>query len=306
MLTYFTLTSYLSVGRPLDMFDTIARDLAHALRSLLKDRGFTLICVTSLGIGIGAMVALTTFTRAIGAPAHGINTDGLAEVLVLPQGPLRLKAGVWALEQWSYPDFQALRDADTGLDLTGWVQESNVFGEPDPERAGSPRVSVLYVSANYFRTFGVSLARGAGFDLVADDKPSGEARVVVSHDFWKSRMNADPDVVGKALPVNGIPHTVVGLTPENFRGHFHFFQAPASMLFIPLERHPRLRDNASARDDRTVDWIRIYGRLNPGVDIRRANALVTTAAAGLAGRYPATNAFKSATVEQYASMGAAE
>src|SRR4029453_19315972 len=97
------------------MFDTIARDLAHALRSLLKERGFTLICVISLGIGIGAMLALITFTRAITLAAHGINVSGLAEVLVLPQGPLRAKAGVWALEQWSYPDYQALRDTETGM-----------------------------------------------------------------------------------------------------------------------------------------------------------------------------------------------
>jgi putative ABC transport system permease protein len=77
------------------------------------------------------------------------------------------------------------------------------------------------------------------------------------------------------------------------------------MLFVPLERHPRLRENATVRDDRTVNWIRIYGRLNPGVDIERANALVTTTAAGLAQRHPATNEFKSAIVEPYESMGAA-
>jgi len=287
------------------MFDTITRDLTHALRSLLKERGFTLVCVISLGIGIGAMLALVTFTRAITAPARGIDTNGLAELLVLPQGPLRAKAGVWALEQWSYPDYQALRDADIGMDITGWTLESNVFGEPDQERAGSPRVSVLYVTPNYFRTFGVPLARGSGFDPAIDDKASGEARVILSDDFWKSRMNADPEIIGKALAVNGIPHTVVGIAPEDFRGHFHAFQAPSSVLFIPLERHPRLRDNASLRDDRTVDWIRIYGRLKPGVDIDRANALVTAAAAGLGDRYPQTNEFKSATVQPYASMGAA-
>ena len=291
--------------RLFDALDSIRRDLTHALRSLAKDRGFTLICVISLGIGIGAMVALTTFTRLIIAPARGINTNGLAEVLVLPQGPLRIKAGVWALEQWSYPDYQALRDADTGMDLTGWVLESDVFGEPDPETAGSPRVSVLYVSPNYFHTFGVSLARGAGFDPAIDDKPSGEARVILSHDFWKSRMNADPEILGKALAINGLPHTVIGVAPEDFRGHFHAFQSPSSLVFIPLERHPRLRENASIRDDRAVDWIRIYGRLEPGVDIERANALVTAAAAGLAERYPRTNEFKSATIQPYASMGAA-
>ena len=237
----------------MDALHSITRDLAHALRSLAKDRGFTFVCVISLGIGIGAMVALVTFTRSVSAPARGINTSGLTEILVLPQGPLRNKAGVWALEQWSYPDFQALRDADTGMALTGWTRDSSQVGVPGPDDKESPTVATLYVTSNYFQTFGVSLARGGGFEAAVDDKPSGEARVVVSHDFWKSRMNADPEVVGKVLPVNGLPHTVVGVTPENFRGHFHFFQAPGSMLFIPLERHPRLRENAKVRDDRTVD-----------------------------------------------------
>src|SRR5215208_1043825 len=105
----------------LDLLNSIKRDLVHAARSLSKDRVFSLVCVVSLGIGMGALVALATFGRAITSPARGINADGLAEVLVLPQGPLRAKAGVWALEQWSYPDYRALRDADTGMALTGWV-----------------------------------------------------------------------------------------------------------------------------------------------------------------------------------------
>ena len=240
------------------------------LRSLAKERAFTLVCVISLGIGMGAFVALVTFTRAITAPARGINTNGLAELLVLPQGPLRIKAGVWALEQWSYPDYQALRDADTGMDVTGWTTESGVFGEPIPDKATAPlRVATLYVSANYFRTFGVSLARGPGFDPAIDDDLSGEPRVILSHDFWQSRMASDPEIVGKALAINGVPHTVVGVAPADFRGHFHVFQSPSSLLFIPLERHPRLRANPSIRDDRAVDWMRIHGRLKPGVDMTR-------------------------------------
>ncbi len=101
----------------------LSRDLTHAARSLAKDRGFTLICVISLGIGMGALVALATFTRAVWSPARVIDTNGLTELLVLPLGPLRAKAGVWALPQWSYPDYQALRDANTGMTLTAWVRE---------------------------------------------------------------------------------------------------------------------------------------------------------------------------------------
>jgi putative ABC transport system permease protein len=289
----------------LDALHALRRDLAHAARSLSKDKTFSLVCVVSLGIGMGALVALATFTRAITAPARVIDTDGLTELLVLPLGPLRAKAGEWALERWSYPDFQALRGAHTGMAVTGWTMEFSQIGTPTPDEAAPPRVATLYVSANYFRTFGVSLARGAGFDPAIDDAPSAEPRVVVSHDFWRSRAASDPEIVGKSVTIDGIPHTVIGIAPESFRGHFHFFQAPGSLLFVPLERHPRLRANPNLRDDRTVDWVRLHGRLDPGVDIRQANTLVAATVSALARQYPASNEFKAATVEPYSSMGAA-
>jgi predicted permease len=281
------------------------RDFIHAARTLAKARTFTIVCVVSLGIGMGAIVALATFGRALTAPARGINPDGLTELLVLPQGPLLAKAGVWATEQWSYPDFRALHDSDTGMALTGWVSEVSAVGVKVSDEAELRQVVTLYVSANYFSTFGVTLARGPGFDPAIDDATSGEPRVVLSHDFWRAQTSADPDIVGKSLLFEGVPHTVVGVAPDDFHGHFHFFQAPSSLVFMPLERHPRLKQNPSLRDDRSTDWVRIHGRLNPGVDITRAKALVTSTVAGLAQRYPSTNQFKSATVEPYASMGAA-
>jgi predicted permease len=289
----------------LHSLDSIRRDLTHAARSLAKARAFTLVCVISLGIGMGAVIGLLTLARAITAPARGINPDGLAELLVLPHGPLRAKAGVWALEGWSYPDYQALRDADTGMAITGWNRESSEVGERTPDDAAPlPRVTTLYVSANYFTTFGVTLARGPGFDPVIDDATSGEPRVVVSHDFWRSQLASDPSIVGKSVKVDGVPHLVVGVTPEDFRGHFPFFDTPGSLLFIPLERHPRLTANPDLRNDRTTDWVRMHGRLNPGVDLTRANGQVAATVAELAQRYPATNEFKAATVEPYTSLGA--
>ncbi len=282
----------------------IRRDLGQAVRSLAKDRAFTLVCVISLGIGMGAFVALATFARAMTSPARGIDTTGLVELLVLPEGPLRARTGEWALEQWSYPDFQSLRDAEVGMAVTGVAREISEVGTPDPDGSALPRVTTLYVSANYFSTFGVSIARGPGFDPAIDDTPSAAPRVVVSHGFWESRMASDPDVIGKSVTINGVPHVVVGLAPEDFRGHFHFFQAPNSLLFIPLERHPRLGANPDLRYDRTVDWVRIYGRLAPGVDIERAGAGVSSTMSGLAQQYPASNEFKAAAVEPYFSTGA--
>ena len=289
----------------MNTLQSLGHDLVHAMRTLARERAFTLVCVISLGIGMGAVVALTTFGRGITAPARGIDTDGLVEILVLPQGPLREKAGEWALERWSYPDYQALRDAGVGIDLTGWSLESSEFGEPTPEQKTPLRVPTLYVSPNYFRTFGVSLARGPGFHAVQDDAPSAEPSVILSHDFWTNRAGSDPDIVGKFVMVDGVPHTVVGITPDDFRGHFHFFQSPPSLLFVPLERHPRLKQEPSLRNDRTAEWVRVHGRLAPGVSLTQANGLVGSAVATLASRYPATNQFKAATVQPYASLGAA-
>ncbi len=281
------------------------RDFVHAARSLAKDRGFTLVCVLSLGIGMGGLVALATFTRMITAPARVVDTNGVVELLVLPLGPLRVKAGEWALERWSYPDYQALRRAGIGMAVTGWALETSETGEPTPGETAPPRTPALYVSTNYFSTFGVPLALGAGFDPAIDDTPSAAPRVIVSHDFWQSRMAADPAIVGQSLRVDGVAHTVAGVAPDDFRGHFHFFQAPDSLVFLPLERHPRLRATPSLREDRTMDWVRIHGRLQPGVDISHANAMLSAVATSLAQQHPATNEFKAAAVEPYASMGAA-
>ncbi|HET9369980.1 MAG TPA: ABC transporter permease [Vicinamibacterales bacterium] len=291
--------------RFLNSLQSIRRDLAHAIRSLAKERAFTFVCVVSLGIGLGAVVALSTFSRAILSPARGIDTNGLTEILILPEGPLRAKAGEWALERWSYPDYQALRAADTGMAITAWTMEFSDVGERPADGATPPRVATLYVSPNYFSTMGIALARGSGFDSPNDDTPVGEARVVVTDNFWRSRLASDPDVIGTTVILDGVPHVVVGITPPDFHGHFHFFQSPGSLVFVPLERHPRLRADANLRGDRTADWLRLYGRLQPGVDRARANGLVAAAMAGLAQQFPATNQFKGATVEPYASMGAA-
>jgi hypothetical protein len=293
--------------RSLETIQAVGKDLRHAARSLARARAFTLVCVISLGVGMGSFVALVTFIRAMTSPARGIDTNGLVELLVTPLGPLRAKAGVAAIEEWSYPDFQELRQADTGMAVTGWTMGVTETGIPGADDEAPARVLTLFVSANYFSTFGVSLARGPGFDPASDDRPSAAPRVVVSHGFWRNRLGSDPDIVGKTLTLDGVPHAVVGIAPAGFSGHFNALDdsAPSSVFFMPLERHPRLRADPSLRFNRNLDWVNIHGRLAPGVDIARANAIVSATMSGLSKQYPATNEFKGASVEPYYSQGAA-
>ncbi|MCC7125735.1 MAG: ABC transporter permease [Acidobacteria bacterium] len=293
----------------MDTIQAIGRDLAHAARSLMRARAFTFVCVVSLGLGMGAFVGLVTFMRAMTAPARGIETTGLMELLITPQGPLRMKAGVDAIEEWTYPDFEDLRHADTGMALTGWASGRSEFGEPEPGDDTPMQRSVLtyFVSSNYFSTFGVALARGSGFDPAIDDRPSAAPRVVISHGFWQDRLASDPDIVGKTVVLSGVPHTVVGITPAAFRGPFNALgeRAPRPVLFVPLERHPRLHDDANARLDRTRAWVHIHGRLAPGIDRTQADARMSALMSRLSARFPATNAFKTASVQPYFSNGAA-
>src|SRR4029079_9717938 len=91
------------------MFKGIWRDLVHAGRSLATARAFTFVCVVSLGIGMALVIAIPYWARILRIPPFGVNTDGLVEVATTPLGTR--EAG----STWSYPDFQTLRESDTGL-----------------------------------------------------------------------------------------------------------------------------------------------------------------------------------------------
>lgn len=288
------------------MLQAIVHDIVNAAHSLSRARSFTVVVVASLGIGMGTFVGLANFIRAMTAPTPGVNTEGLVELLVTPTGPLKARAGDWAIEQWSYPDFVELRDTDTGMAITGWA-----MGESRHQRSdGTAPVPVptMFVSANYFSTIGISLTRGPGFDPAGtdalSDALSAAPRVVVGHDFWRNVLNSDPDIIGKRITLDDVAHVVVGVGPVGYRGHWDDDKSPSIALFAPLGRHPRLRKDNSLIFNRDIDWVHIFGRLSPSTSIAQANSAVSAIVSGLAMRYPASNEFKSSAVEPYYVRGA--
>jgi hypothetical protein len=275
------------------------RDLALAARSLTKARAFTFVCVVSLGIGMAPVIAIPYVSRLTTLTPPGVNTEELVQLVTTSVGPHRQS------EQWSYPDYLDLRDANTGITLIGWTGGQS---EVTFQTAGGTkmRASTMFVPANYFTTLGVALARGAGFDRSADDRLTAEPVVVLSYTLWQNRLGADPDVVGTTLMMDGTPHVVVGVAPEQFGGHVGF---TGWDLFVPLERHPRLLARTGAvadenfRADRSKEWLNIHGRLSPGVGVQQASAAVAVVTARLAGAYPATNEFKAGIAAAYDPIG---
>jgi len=127
----------------------------YAARSLVKARAFTFVCIVSLGIGMAPVIAVPYGARILKMPPPGVNTKGLVEVITTTVGSRR------AANSWSYADFMDLRNSNTGIAMIAWGTAPNRITLP----GGLKReMWPMYVSADYFKTIGVPLARGAGFE----------------------------------------------------------------------------------------------------------------------------------------------
>ena len=126
------------------MLADLLRDLTHAVRSLSKARAFTCVCVVSLGIGMAPVIAIPYVSRLTELTPPGVNTEELVQLVTTSVGPHR------QTEQWSYPDYVDLRDANTGATLIGWVGAQGITVQATG--ASKMRASTMFVPANYFKT----------------------------------------------------------------------------------------------------------------------------------------------------------
>jgi predicted permease len=269
------------------MLTGIWRDLIHACRTLAKARAFTFVCVLTLGIGMAPIIAVQAWMRVFTTPPPSVNTDELVELVTTRVGRHS------ETDKWSYPDFIDLREAQTGVLMTGWSRGVSKVTLPASAGMNTP-TQTMFVSPDYFGIVGVSLARGPGF------QETTEPVVVLGWRFWQARLASDPDIVGKTLAIDGVPHVVAGIAPDQFEGHLPL---QGIEIFMPLDRHPVLLRNRDARFDRRQEWVRIHGRLSPGVGVVQASAAVAAVTTQLAREHPATNDFKAGIVAPYHPIG---
>lgn len=269
---------------------TLWRDLVLAARSLARARAFSFICILSLGIGMAPVIAVPYGTRIFTTPPPDVQTDGLIEVVTTRRGP------EGPASTWSYPDYLALDDADTGATLAGWASGATRVGLGPADDTRMP-ARTLFVSADYFDVIGIGPITGPGFG------PAVQPEVLLSHAFWQRRLDGDPAVVGRTLWLDGVAHTVVGIAPESFDGHLGFMEAA---LFLPLEQHEAVRTSPTVHADRETRWVRIHGRLRAGVSVAQSSAAVAAVTTSLASQFPSTNASTAGTALPYQVLGALE
>jgi putative ABC transport system permease protein len=243
------------------------QDLRFAVRMLLKDRWFTFVAVLALGLGIGVNTTVFTFVNAVlirGLPYD----DSDRIVIVTTRNTTQSNPG--AASYQDLEDWRAQAKSFTGL---GCFQQTamNVTdsGHP-PDRTPGARVC-----ANTFSLLGQPMHLGRDF-LPGEDKKGAEPVVIIGYGVWKSRYGGDANILGRAVKVNGIAATIVGVMPEGVR-----FPSNADM-WEPLVPN----ENSVRRNQRNMT---VFGRLAPGVTLARAQAEMSGISQQLAKQFPDTN-----------------
>jgi predicted permease len=272
--------------------DDLGNDLRHAFRSLTKSRAFTLIAVLSLAVGVGINTALFTVVHATWLePVPGVSgADRIVELLTTRRGAESVL--------WSYPDLQDVRDAGTPIEALAGAKERD--GSLTTED-GTQGVRVSYVTANYFEVMGVVPSRGRPFLPSEDLVPGGHPVAVVSHAMWQNRLGGRQDIVGLAITLNRAPYTVVGVAPEEFRGHRTFSSAD---LWAPITQHPLMTGANSLATDRVALWLEVFGRLRAGATVDEADVALQTVFSRLANEYPESNEERSARAATFGPVPA--
>jgi putative ABC transport system permease protein len=256
------------------LIETLRQDFGFAVRGLRRSLGFTTVAVITLALGIGANTAIFSVVNALLLrPLPFEDPDRL----VLIWGDKQLED--WPELPLSLPNFTDVRDQSQSFEsLAAWVSGTfNLSGGAEPEQ-----VQYGIVTANLFSTLGVGPLLGRAF-LPAEDQPGCAPVIVVSHSLWQRRFGADPDLVGKALTLDGQSYEVVGVMPSNFR----FVSFPKETeIWVPFGLDP-FKQRKYARGANALGAV---GRLEPGATLAQAQAEVDTIAARLAQQHPSFNA----------------
>ena len=255
------------------MVNGLLQDLRFAVRQLARNRGFTAVSVLVLGLGMGANVAMFSFTNALLLrPPQGVSApDGLFQLIARsrPQDDFRLT--------FAFPDFDELQRAlegEVALAAHDSTQLSVRVGEVTERLEGS------LVDGTYFGILGVGAQRGRVLSP-NDDVPGKGAVAVVSHEFWENRLGSDEGVVGRDIAVNGQSFTVVGVAERGFSGVERFEK---SHLWVPLAMEPSI-SSVVLRRRPGVNRISVLGRPLGGLSQEAVRERVETLGAALAERH---------------------
>jgi predicted permease len=254
--------------RGLPILETLANDLRFGLRQLIKSPAFALTAILTLALGIGATTSIFSVVKA---------------VLMAPlpyKDPGRIVA-VWTAN--AAQGGQALPSSPG--DFAIWKQRDGVFEDLalsfDNEQTltgqGAPQLLIGYaVSANYLRILGVQPQLGRLY-TDQEDSAGGAKVALLSDHLWRTTFHSDAGIVNKPITLDGVAYTVLGVMPRAFD------YPSTTEIWTPSAIAP------SAYNDFNNPFVRILGRLRPGITLPQAQKTLNDIEAQVAAAHPQTD-----------------
>ncbi len=237
---------------------TFWQDVRYAARTLMNMRGVAALAVLILAIGIGATT--TMFSVVYAALLRPLPFDEPDRIVMLYLTRTSARAREDRL-RFSHSELAALKAQATSFEVAASFSRTSLAIElPEPEQ-----IDGEVVSAHYFDLLRVAPLTGRQFTEEEDSQPGAHPLVIVSARMWRGRMASDPNVLGRALPVNGVPLSIIGVMPDGFNG-----LSGRADLWIPTAMAPRL----TYADYLTTPqhFLPAVARLKAGVSLEAANA----------------------------------
>jgi predicted permease len=255
------------------------QDLVYAVRSLRRSPAFALVAVLTLGLGIGATSSL--FGVVYGVLLRSLpfeDPERLVRVYTVSSSEKRRDLDL------SPANFMSLREESRAF------TDVAVYGEGEMTLTGSGeprRLAVSQVSAGFFELLGVRPALGRNF-LPEENRPGDDRVAILGHGLWQRTFGRDPRILGRAITVDGIPRTVVGVMPPGFAF------PEGRDLWIP--RAYTQSFSASSATGRGGGWLATIGRLRPGTSQVEAEAELRAVGHRLQEAFPKSNTGVSFTI----------
>ncbi len=253
---------------------TVWQDVRYGLRMLAKNRGFSLIVILTLALGIGANTAIFSVINAVLLrPLPFKDPAQLVDLRVTENAP-----GNYPLTGEDYLDWVAQNRTFEAMTLYGWDHGVNTSGSDSSEPA-----VIVDTQANFFLNLGVQPLLGRTF-VAGEDQPGKNHVAILNFRFWRQRFGGRLDAITQNIELNNEAYTVIGVMPV-------WFNFPAATdIWTPLDMS---RKNLGGRGNH--QW-RAFGRVKPGTSIAQARADLVVLSERLSKQYRDANDIERAIV----------
>ena len=246
-----------------ELVNNLLSDVRHALRGLRKNPGFALVIILTLALGIGANSAIFSVVNGV-------------LLRPLPYGDPERLVFIWNQFPAAGEDEMPVSQPE----ILDWQEQAEVFegvaglttGEQNvlwtlTENGETEKYEGAFTTANLFDVLGVNAALGRTF-LPEEGQQGAEPLIILSDGFWRRRMGADPNIIGRALTIRGEERLVVGVMPQGFHTDLNVTSAGPVDFWINLPLNPE--------QNRQFRFLNTVARLKPTATLEQAQTHTAT------------------------------